>query len=433
MLKITDKDSNYLAKVVELKGLRKHNNADRLQCVDIDFQNVITGLTAKNGDVYVYFPVECAINKEFLAFTNSFRNTELNSDPNEVGFFEPNARVKAMKLRGEQSMGYIVPVETVEQFTGQKISSKVNSFFDTIGEFRMCEKYVPKYSKQQGLGGKVKQGQKPKVSRLVDGQVRLHVNTANLRLNAHQINPNDIISVTYKTHGTSWWSGNLKVKKVIGFWQRILKFFGADVVDTEYDIVYGSRKVVKNKDMDDAKNKEHYYGYDLWKDISDHVKEHTPKGFTLYGECIGFEKNGGAIQKGYDYGCEPRENKIEVYRITQTNEDGFVTELTYPEIKEFCDKTGLNAPFLFYYGKAADMFPEIEIEEHWNENFVEKLQEVYNEKNCFMCKNEVPEEGIVVRKESLLQCESYKLKSFAFLGWESKQLDSGEVDIENAN
>ena len=50
-----------------------------------------------------------------------------------------------------------------------------------------------------------------------------------------------------------------------------------------------------------------------------------------------------------------------------------------------------------------------------------------------MCDNPVPEEGIVVRKESLFNCESYKLKSFRFLEGESKQLDTGEVDIESEN
>jgi hypothetical protein len=50
-----------------------------------------------------------------------------------------------------------------------------------------------------------------------------------------------------------------------------------------------------------------------------------------------------------------------------------------------------------------------------------------------MCNNKVPEEGIVVRKESLFSCESYKLKSFSFLEKESKELDKGVIDIESDN
>ena len=122
-----------------------------------------------------------------------------------------------------------------------------------------------------------------------------------------------------------------------------------------------------------------------------------------------------------------------MYRITNTNEDGFVTELSYPQIEDFCDEYGLTPSFLFYYGKAMELYPKLELGDHWNENFVEKLQVEYNEKDCFMSNNKVPEEGVVVRKDALFRCESYKLKSARFLNWESKQLDEGVEDIETSN
>ena len=69
MLKISETaNKNYLAKVVKLKSGRKHSNADRLLCWTIDFQNVITSLDYKEDDIVVYFPVECAINKDFISF-----------------------------------------------------------------------------------------------------------------------------------------------------------------------------------------------------------------------------------------------------------------------------------------------------------------------------------------------------------------------------
>ena len=36
---------NYLAKVVKIDNIRKHDNADRLQITTIDFQNVILDLS----------------------------------------------------------------------------------------------------------------------------------------------------------------------------------------------------------------------------------------------------------------------------------------------------------------------------------------------------------------------------------------------------
>src|SRR5690606_16693061 len=112
---------NYLAKIVRLKGLKKHPNADRLQVASIDFQNVITGLEAKDGDIYIFFPLECKINKDFLSFTNSFRDKTLNQDKEKAGFFEENGRVRATKLRGEKSMGYLVPIEQMEFFLGYNV------------------------------------------------------------------------------------------------------------------------------------------------------------------------------------------------------------------------------------------------------------------------------------------------------------------------
>ncbi|MDC7248568.1 MAG: hypothetical protein PQJ49_01455 [Sphaerochaetaceae bacterium] len=434
MLKISESgNENYLAQVVKLQGVRMHEDAHSLQCVNINFQNVITGMTAKDGDIYVYFPVGCAINKEYLAASNSFRTKELNADSEQQGYFDDNGRVKPTKLRGEKSCGYIVPAADINEFFGCEISEvDAGTTFDTIGSTQVCEKYIVK-TKTKGMSGG-KQGKEPKVSRIIDGQVHLHVSTSNLRQNAHKIKPNSLISVTYKTHGTSWWTSNVKVKKPLTWKERLLKKLGFNIVDEEYDLVYGSRKVVKNKSLDDPKQKDHYYGYDLWEDIKNEVGHTIPKGFTLYGECLGYDKNGGAIQGEFDYGCVGNEHKLEVYRITQTNPDGLVTELDLPQRMEFCEKAGLNPPHLFYYGKAKDMFPELDLDDHWNENFVLKLQDTYNEKDCFMCANKVPEEGIVVRiEDNLFDCEAYKLKSFRFLGIESDEQDKGISNIEDEN
>ena len=359
MLEISkNSNPNYLCKVVKLKGLKKHPNADRLQMVSIDFNNVITGLDAKDGDIYVYFPIESKINRNFLASTNSFRDKVLNADIEQAGFFEENCRVKAMKLRGEKSMGYIVPARTVEQWgrLDGYIGDYVGQEFDTINGLKLVEKYQLPVK-----GGAVsRQGKKPKLSRLVEGQVHLHIDTENLRKNAHKVTPADIISITYKVHGTSWWVGNVLVKRKLSFLERVLKKFGMNVSELVYDLVYGSRKVVKNADLEDPKAKDHFFGYDLWESVKDEVGEHIPKGWTLYGEMVGFDRNGKAIQAGYDYGCSPEQgtvsHNLEVYRITNTTPDGLVTELTYPQIKEFCDRVGLRASHLFYYGTAAEWF-----------------------------------------------------------------------------
>ena len=418
---------NYLAKIIKLKNLRKHKNADRLQIATIDFQDVVTGLEAKNGDLYCYFPVECQINKDFLSFTNSFRHPELNKDKKQKGFFGDNGRVKAVKLRGEKSMGYIVPVEQLEGFTKRSFKDFVGKEFDTVDETLIVNKYRKKIKQKQGNS---KQSKKPRISRLVEGQVKLHVSTENLRKNAFKIEPNDYITITYKTHGTSWWAGNLLVKKKLNIFLKLFRFIGLPIKDTEYDYVYGSRNVVKNEY--ETRHKEHFYKEDLWGEIKDELKEFIPKGFTFYGECLGYTKSGRSIQGEYDYSCEEGQKRIQVYRITFTNADGIAHELSSRQTKELCDKFELEYVYLFYQGKAKDLY-DIDVSEHWQRNFVEELVKQYNDKNCFMCKNKVPEEGIVLRKESLYKFEAYKLKSFKFLEMETKNLDKNIPDMEEDN
>ena len=91
-------NTNYLAKLVGLKNVQKHSNADKLQTVVIDFQTVITGMDAKDGDLYVYFPIECKINKDFLSITNSFRDKSLNTDQEKVGSYFPLVSVSRVYL-----------------------------------------------------------------------------------------------------------------------------------------------------------------------------------------------------------------------------------------------------------------------------------------------------------------------------------------------
>ena len=201
---------NYLAKIVELKVIRKHPNADRLQIATVDFNDVITGLDAKIGDIYVYFPIESQINYEFLRHTNSFDSNLLNEDSKIKGYFNKQGRVKAAKLRGERSMGYIVPIAIVEEFCGEKLTDYVGEEFDTIGDILMVKKYeVP--VKNSGIENKL--GKKPRISKLIEGQVMLHVDTTNLRKEVYKVSPEDYISITNKLHGTSFHVHNVIVKR----------------------------------------------------------------------------------------------------------------------------------------------------------------------------------------------------------------------------
>jgi hypothetical protein len=73
-------------------------------------------------------------------------------------------------------MGVVFPVKVLEEFTGVDLSDCVGQEFDMIGNTLMLKKYLVK---EKSLNNN-KEGGKPKASRLIEGIVKLHVDTENL-------------------------------------------------------------------------------------------------------------------------------------------------------------------------------------------------------------------------------------------------------------
>lgn len=427
--KSKDCNPNYLAKLVRIKEIKDHPNADRLKLTIINFAEVIIGDDVQVGDLMVFFPLESQINVDFLSDTSQFSSELLNKDATKKGYFDKNGRVRAVKLRGVWSNGILMPVSTVEDFFG-KLDCDENEEFDTINDLLCCKKYqIPVKGENTARVGK-----KPKESRLVEGQVKLHVDTGRLDKNLFQLNYEDYISITYKLHGTSWWCSHVPVKRKLNVIEKILKKIGVNITETEYDYVYGSRKVVKNGFADKKCND--FYDGDIWSGIKNEMVDKIPKGFTLYWECVGYTDGGAYIQAEYDYGCDPfNRRKIFVYRITFTNNDGVSYDLSTEQMMEFCTKYSLNYVPVLFYGKISDYIPNMEMsgDNDWRREFYEQLKKDFTEKDCFMCNNKVPEEGIVIRKEELSSFKAFKLKSFRFYELETKMLDNGVSDIESEN
>lgn len=436
--------ANYAAKIVKLPVPSKHPNADRLQVVTIDGNTVITGMNAKEGDVYVYFPVECRISHEFLSHTDSYSEPTLNKNTTVKGFFPSSGRVKAVKLRSMPSMGYVVPIGTflawVASFRPELVTSEnpwsfVGTEFDHIGDVFVCEKYIPKTQSGAAFTPRSRDHQVARHRKVIEGQFRFHIDTAHLRKNLHRINPEDVITVSYKLHGTSAVFAKVLCSRRFTLRERIAKWFGCKIQETYYDYLYSSRSVIKNGYEYDKKVHNHFYGKDIWAEAFEKVKPSIKDGFTLYAEVVGYTSNGRHIQKGYDYGCKQGESDIYIYRITYTNASHEVFELSYPQIERYCQMTGLKTVPILYHGRADGLvaFSGNRVRDEdlatWRGDLNTHLTSRWLEKECHMCVNKVPGEGVVVAVESH-QFTPFKLKSFAFLEGESKQLDSGEVDIE---
>ncbi len=434
-------NSNYACKFVKITNVRKHTNADRLQITTIDGNNIVVGLDTKVGDTVLYFPVECAIEPWFLSSKNLYRvskDENLNVDKESSGgFFEKHGRVRAMMLRGERSEGFVVTIDSYVT------DSEFGVEFDTLDGQLLAKKYIPKTSRTPGQGnGKSKSRQsEKKFDRILEEQFRYHIDTAQFMKNIHRFHPSDLVSVTSKLHGTSAIFSNVLTKRELPWYEKILKKLGVNVVENVYDVLYSSRKVIKNKYINKTVNAG-FYNEDVWEKHYETLKSIIDKGITLYGEIVGYVNETKMVQGGFDYGCKPGTSEFYLYRVTYTNVDGKVYEFSARQVQQYAQRYGIKAVPEIFYGRWAEFIGE-EFTKDWygvvddrgyemlNNKIADYLRDKYLEGLDPMCQLQAPFEGIVIRKE-VDSIEPYKFKSFRFLKKESEMLDSGEVDMETA-
>lgn len=456
---------NYLSKVVEINTFTKHPNPEytKLKLAHVDGFNIIVSTDMGPGQ-YVYFPAMSQINPDLLSYLSLYSDTSLNSNANKKGFFEKNGRVKAIRLGGFPSEGFLLPIQDLKDWIMWSVSVDLgdienNTEFDEVEHngktFWVSKKYIVQSNIKTSRDntGAYRNNKLKKFNKLIDGQFRFHYDTVLIRKEPWAIQPNDLIHISSKWHGTSLISSYVLCKKPRKFLERIgaklykalgghfRKYEDTDVY-TEYDYVYSSRSVIKNSNINPSTGTG-FYDVDVWKFGHDYLKPYLQKGMTIYAEIVGFLPNGQYIQKPYDYGCrapralddykEGTNFKVVVYRITMTNEDGIVHEFSAREVKEYCEPIGLTPVTQFYYGYACDLYPNIINDDNYGENFIAALAD---DKNFFMeqnspdCSNKVPHEGIVIKKEDGL-AHAWKLKTFAFMNKEQQNLDKGVVDVED--
>ena len=446
-------NKNYLAKVflMQERDIKKHPNADRLSIVEVDFMPVISNNPVAN-QWYVFFPTECQINSDYLSHTNSYRDKELNLNPEATpGFFEKNGRVKTVKLRGEYSTGYITPLSSVEEFIGQEIEKK-EVYFDMLDVLQFVKKYRKPFADRGGVDGqpRTKSDKKSAKLNVVEGQFQFHEDTENLRKNMFMLYPEDVINVSFKYHGTSAIHANLLHERIVkAKWYQ--KLVGVkDRVEQYYDHIASSRKVIKS---DPNLKDTGYYKEDIWSHVLQEIKDRIPKGWTIYSEIVGYLPSGAMIQKDYDYGYDSGTYGVIPYRITVTNPDGDEVELSPEQIIEWSKKNGLVPMHSYFTGTVEDHYDYL-LSKHFSEEgakafvnvneiknnegiyseeykealtefrsqYLHMLEAEYNEKDCPICINKVPEEGIIIRKlKHPSKFEAFKLKSKAFLLKESKE------------
>ena len=377
-----------------------------------------------------------------------------------VGFFNKTGRVRAIKLGGVRSMGYLFSIDELVKYNSKvkdvNLEELIGEDFDTVDGELFVKAYVPfvpeqrKRSKLEKINKKIE-----KFDRMINGEFSFHFDTDPLPKCINLIKPTDCVSISYKLHGTSFICGKVHVKMPISLpihkwlWNKFIDLTGLFKSHriTDYVIEYGnvtsSRKVIKNqyinKDVKDG-----FYSVDVYLEYGDLIYPYLDEGMILYGEICGYETGKDKwIQPQYDYGCDVGENFLMPYRITTTNEDGSKKEWNVQDVYDWTVKLITEHPELSnkihpitiaYHGTLKDLYPDLSLTEHWHENLLERMRNdtkhFHMEKNCPLCKNKVPFEGIVLRIDDDENVEAFKLKSYRFIEREKKAIDNGEVDME---
>ena len=374
--------------VVKVSELRKHSNADRLQVATFFGNDTIVDLSVKVGDIGVYFPVDLQLSEEYCTHNNLVRKKD-EDGKNIGGFLDPDKRnIKAIKLRGEKSDGLYMPLSSFlycfPEYTDASYLTHEFAVGDTItilSGHEICKKYIPKKQTRVGSYSPGNRTHKTKIP--YAPLFAEHADTEQLAYNHGAFKPGDEVEITLKMHGTSQRTGYLPVlqptKKT--FWQKLFKKEPDPVY--AFDYVSGTRRVV----MEDFDGGSSFYGSNEFREP--HHKAFVGKlnkGETVYYEVVGFTHTGTPIMsdgsnKGLDkdfikmygettrfsYGCSPNgvgyyldeehnqigienalpQSDIYVYRMTMTNEDGFVLDYTPDFMRYRCEQMGVKTVQVF--------------------------------------------------------------------------------------
>ena len=196
----------YCAYITTIKELRKHNNADRLQCATIFGNNVIVDLSYKEGQRVIYFPVDGQLGEDFAKENNLVRIKDENGN-NIGGYLDPDKRnITALKLRGEQSDGLVLPIEVLEKYVDTDTLLDGDQI-TVINGFEICKKYIPKVqprqNKQYTGAIKTRKNRKEENEKVTYPFFVQHIDTAQLAYNEKAFKQGDTCYITLKMHGTS--------------------------------------------------------------------------------------------------------------------------------------------------------------------------------------------------------------------------------------
>ena len=460
----------YQAYITRLKNVRPHPNADRLQLGDCFGNTVCVSLDYKDNQLGVYFPTDGQLSEEYCEHNNLVRKKD-DAGNNIGGYMDPNKRnVTAIRLRGEKSDGLFMPLDSLA-FTGVNFDELTEGFaFTAINGHEICQKYIPRRNNRNGSasqGNRTRNKKAPVAPLFVE-----HADTEQLAYNQNAFRPGDDIEITLKMHGTSQRTGYLPVLKGYKrtFFDRLFRREGTPIYD--YGYVSGTRRTV----LEDYEGG--YYGSNAFRETHSRMFEgKLMKGETVYYEVVGFTSDGKPIMKDgknkkvgeefvaqygdtttFSYGCLPNglqlgeimkleinpedeteatiilqpQSDMYVYRMTMTNEDGFVVEYTPDFMRYRCEQMGVKCVPVFWKGQVPEHPASAGDDTISAGEWVRNKAELFYEGADPIGKTHT-REGVVVRIINRPKFCAYKHKNFEFKVLDNIVKVEAEIpDIEEA-
>lgn len=407
-------NSNYAAVVVKIESISKLENSDNIVSVPLIGYQAIVSKDVKIGDIGIVFPAETQLSYEYTYENNLHAHGNLNKDNSVKGYLGDKRRVRAIKLRGNRSDCLFMPLSSLKYTKAKIYELKVGDTFDEINGHKICNKYTVKSKTPVTRLEK----NKLKFTRIDKKFMPEHYDSDQYARNAYTIPEDKQVIVTQKLHGTSIRIGNTIVKRKLNPVESIFSKLKIKIVDTEYDYVFGSRKVVK--DINNPKHN-HFYGEDLWTAYGKELQGILPEGFLVYGELIGWTLSGAPIQKDYTYDLPEGKAKLYVYRVATINPQGRVTDLSWDQVVEFCKDFNLSHVPELWRGLHKDFKPENYLDKQFYTKYPQAIP-LSNDKTV--------DEGVCIRIDGLAPY-ILKSKSPIFFEYETKLLDEEIVDIES--
>lgn len=407
------KNSAYCATVVRIKKIIPLDRCDNVVGVPFfGFQSIVSK-DHQEGEMGIVFPAETQLSDVYCKLNNLYRHADLNIDKGVKGYIDDNCRIRAQKFRGHTSNCLFMPLSSLSQIVGTDYNDlKEGDEFDTLNGIEICRKYVI-YT----AAHKAAQKQERKKSRVDQLHMPEHFSTDQFYKVCDTINPETFVTVTQKLHGTSIRIGNTYVTRKMSLRDKIAKALGVVVKEYEHDYVFGSRKVIKDANNPDQM---HFYESDVWSQEGAKLVGILPENYLVYAELIGTLAGGKEIQKDYTYGFDTPQ--LYVYRVAVINSHGQTTDLSWNQVKEFCEKSGLKYVPELWSGKLKDF----KIDDFKDKRYFEE-----GYKCVPLKKDGIVDEGVVLRVEGLTPY-LMKAKSPLFFEHETKMLDTGEEDVESS-